>query len=79
MKTKEIFDQLRVTTMEVANPLIYLAAHRGKMIKVFLQFVQSDHIDDLEQLKIIELYNAFALRDQELVDIAQGKASDELL
>ena len=78
MKSKEMFDSLRVTTMEVAAPLIHLAVHRSEMIKEFIAFLKTQEMTP-EVARMVERYNRYAVRDQELVAVAQGKASEELL
>ena len=68
----DVFENLRVTTIEVTSPLIELLRVRGNFIKLVKSYIEESP-DNLRKYEMIELYNTFAAADAELVEVIQGK------
>jgi hypothetical protein len=72
MLAKDVFEHLRVTTMEIASPMLELLRIRGDFIKSCKVFIENSP-DGLEKYEMLQTYNAFVKQDEDLVEIVQGR------
>lgn len=70
------FDNLRVTTLQVTAPYLTLCKHRGDMVAKLIQYIESIDSNSVEQLEILEKYNEYAYKDQQLVNVLQGRVNE---
>lgn len=71
-----MFEKLRVTTMQVTAPYLALCKHRGDMVNKLLKYIESLDINDVKHLEILESYNGYAYKDQQLIDVLQGRVNE---
>lgn len=72
IKPEEYFKNLLLTTTQVTAPLQLLAAKRLEIIDAMIKYIESQP-RDLAQLEMLQQYNSFAKKDQELRDVVRGR------
>lgn len=68
---KDVFEHLRVTTLDVTQPLFELLRVRGEMIKAAKEFIDKQP-DNQAKTDILITFEKFAEYDLALVDVING-------